>query len=114
LSGYTSGSLLQLHPAPMSGANNCADPGISSDDIEAMVDAEWASAAAPSAKIILAACANTSTTFGGLIALQNLLNASTPPPSIISMSYGECEAALGTTGKARRVAIRARTARTTG
>jgi subtilase family serine protease len=99
LSGYTSASLLQLHPAPVSGANNCADPGISSDDIEAMVDAEWASAAAPGAKIVLAACANTSTTFGGLIALQNLLNASTPPP-IVSISYGECEAALGTAGNA--------------
>lgn len=100
LSGYTSASLVQVHPAPKSGANNCADPGISDNAIEAEVDAEWASAAAPGAKILVAACADTSTVFGGLIAVQNLINANVPPPSIISMSYGECEAALGTAGNA--------------
>ena len=35
----------------------------------------------------MASCADTTTTFGGLIALQNLINAGTPPPSI--MSIGE-------------------------
>lgn len=99
LSGYTAGSLVQLHPAPRSGANNCADPGINGNAIEAEVDAQWASAAAPSAKIVVAACADTSTLFGGLIAVQNLIEASAPPP-IISMSYGECEAGLGTAGNA--------------
>ena len=34
---------------------------------------------------------DTSTTFGGLIALQNLISASTAPPSIMSISYGRCE-----------------------
>ncbi|MBN8886009.1 MAG: S8/S53 family peptidase [Rudaea sp.] len=99
LAGYTTASLVQVHPAPKNGANNCADPGISGTAIEAEVDAEWASAAAPGAKIVVAACADTSTLFGGLIAVQNLIEASVPPP-IISMSYGECEAALGTAGNA--------------
>ena len=100
LSGYTSGSLVQMHPgAVKAGDNNCADPGINANAIEAEVDAEWASAAAPSAKIIVAACADTSTVFGGLIALQNLIDSKTPPP-IVSMSYGECEAGLGTAGNA--------------
>ncbi len=40
------------------------------------------------------ACASTRTTFGGLIALQNLVNGSAPPP-IVSISYGECEAENG-------------------
>ncbi len=92
LSGYSTGKLEQLHPAPRSGANNCADPGVNTADIEAILDAEWASAAAPGATIKLVSCADSSTTFGGLIAMQNLLNANTAPPPIISMSYGECEA----------------------
>ncbi|MFT3790167.1 MAG: S53 family peptidase [Rudaea sp.] len=103
LSGYTTGSLVQSHPAPTSGTNNCADPGINANAIEAEVDAQWASAAAPGAKIVVAACADTSTLFGGLIAVQNLLEASAPP-QIISVSYGECEAGLGTTGNAAYVA----------
>ncbi|HEY8010748.1 MAG TPA: S53 family peptidase [Rudaea sp.] len=99
LSGY-SGKLLQLHPSPGGGASNCADPGINSADAEAILDAEWASAAAPGATIELAACADTNTTFGGLIAVQNLINGSAAPPAIISMSYGECEAYNGATANA--------------
>ena len=77
LSGYTSGTFTQVHPAPPSGANNCSNPGVNGDDGEAILDAEWASAAAPSAAIELASCANTRTTFGGLIALVNLINEGT-------------------------------------
>jgi len=43
------------------------------------------------AAIEVVACANTRTTFGGLIALQNLVNNKTTHPSIVSISYGECE-----------------------
>jgi subtilase family serine protease len=101
LSTYTTGSLTTVHPAPASGANNCLDPGVPSggDDGEANLDAEWASAAAPGAAIQVAACADTRTTFGGLIAIQNLISSKTPP-AIISMSYGECEAANGAAANA--------------
>src|SRR5580658_6864153 len=99
LSSYTGGSFSQVHPAPPSGTNNCADPGINSDDGEAILDAEYASAAAPSAAIELAAC-NDTATFGGLIALQNLLNESSTPPAIVSVSYGDCEAFNGATSNA--------------
>ena len=101
LSTYTSGSLATVHPAPASGLNNCLDPGVPSggDDGEAILDAEWASAAAPGAAIQVAACANSRTTFGGLIAIQNLINGKTPP-AIISMSYGECEAENGASANA--------------
>ncbi|MGB6688129.1 MAG: S53 family peptidase [Terracidiphilus sp.] len=93
LSGYTAGSFKQVHPAPKSGANNCANPGVNpdGDDMEAILDAEYASAAAPGATIELASCNNTNTTFGGQIALQNILNESKTPPALISMSYGDCE-----------------------
>ncbi len=47
LSQYTAGTLTKLNPAPASGVNNCSDPGVNSDDSEAILDAEWASAAAP-------------------------------------------------------------------
>jgi len=92
LNQYTSGSLVALHPAPASGFSNCAAPGTrNGDDFEAIIDAEWASAAAPDATVVVASCADTRTTYGGLIALQNLLNSATPP-QVISVSYGECEA----------------------
>jgi uncharacterized membrane protein len=92
LSGYTGGSLTQVHPS------GCTNPGVNADDGEAVLDVEWASAAAPSATIELASCADT-TTFGGLIALQNLINGSNPP-AIVSISYGECEALNGASANA--------------
>ncbi len=94
LSGYTTGSFTQVQP---SGANNCSDPRVNDDQDEAILDAEWASAAAPGAAIELASCADTSTTFGGLLALQNLINASGTPPAIVSISYADCEASNGLT-----------------
>ena len=94
LSSYASGSLEQVHPAPSSGPNNCIDPKATGDDFEATLDVEYASAAAPSAAIELASCSSTST-WGGLIALQNILNGSGIPPAIVSISYGGCESLLG-------------------
>jgi subtilase family serine protease len=99
LSSFAAGSFTQVHPAPPSGTNNCTDPGVNGDDGEAILDAEYASAAAPSATIELASCSNTST-FGGLIAIQNLLNESSAPPAIMSVSYGFCEAGNGASSNA--------------
>ncbi len=90
LSSYTAGSFTEEHPG------NCTNPGVNADDGEAILDAEWASAAAPSAAIVLASCADTSATFGGLIALNNLINGS-KPPKIVSISYGESESENGAT-----------------
>lgn len=98
---YPSGALSQLHPAPASGRNDCQDPGVVPGGVEeeAILDAEWASAAAPGASIQVASCADSRTTFGGLIALQNLLSQPTPP-AIVSISYGDCEADNGATANA--------------
>jgi len=98
LSQYTSGSLVTTHPAPPSGADNCIDPGVNGDDGEAILDAEWASAAAPGAAIVVGSCADTAT-YGLFIAIQNLVNSSNPPP-IISLSYGYCEPANGAASNA--------------
>jgi len=93
-SAYPEGALLQTNP-PISPVNNCVDPGVNGNDDEAILDAEWASAAAPSATIEVASCLDTTTGFGGFLALQNLLNTSSAPPAIVSISYGEPEPSLG-------------------
>jgi subtilase family serine protease len=101
LSTYISASLSTVHPAPLNGPNNCTAPGvIPPNDAEAILDAEWASAAAPSAAIVMATCADSGTTFGGLIAVQNLINSNTPPPAIMSISYGQCETENGASANA--------------
>ena len=94
LTKYTGASLTQVHPSGSGTA--CTNPGVNGDEGEAILDTEWASAGAPSAAIVLASCSDTSTNFGGLIALQNLV-ANPNPPGVVSVSYGECEAYSGAT-----------------
>ena len=95
LSSYTQGSFTQVHP-------NCTDPGTNADDGEAAIDVEVATGIAPSATIELLSCPTNAngTTFGGLIALQNLLNLPGPYPGVVSVSYGVCEAFNGNGGNA--------------
>jgi subtilase family serine protease len=97
---YPFGTLSQVSPT---GAITCTNPGFQGsstdpgygDDGEAAIDVEWATAAAPNAAIILAACEDTSA-FGGLIALENTLNGPAASlPSVVSISYGEAEASNG-------------------
>ena len=99
------GTVTQTHPAPPTGPNNCADQPDTNDggDAEVAIDMEYASASAPNAAIQVAVCKDTGATFGGLIALENLLNAtgaSTTGPAIVSISYGESESQNGATQNA--------------
>ena len=102
LGKYAAGNLSQYNPGPLT-TNNCSAPstgrgypagsGINSDDVEASIDVQWATAAAPSASIINAACASPRGGFGGLTAIQNILNhPNADNVDVISMSYGESEA----------------------
>jgi subtilase family serine protease len=102
LARYAAGSLTAVHPS--GGAGNCQAPGVNPDDVEATLDAEWSSAAAPDAAILVAACASTEVTFGGTIAMVNLINA-TNPPNIVSISYGICEVENGESGNAAFTSI---------
>jgi subtilase family serine protease len=105
LSVYTAGSLTTIHPAPPFGTTNCTDPGVVHLDTgEAALDAEYASAGAPSAAIILASCKDTATIDAELTAIQNLTN-SNNHPFVISDSYGTCEAFNGATSNAAYYAI---------
>ncbi len=97
---FPNGSFWQIHPQPANGVNNpCFDPGVNTDDDEAILDAEWASAVAPEAKIVLASCANTNVNGGIQIALQNLLYDNVKP-TLISISFGQSEAENGSSQNA--------------
>ncbi|WP_158543190.1 S53 family peptidase [Dyella psychrodurans] len=92
--GLPAASFSQVHPG------GCTNPGVLvGNDGEAELDVEYAGAAAPGATLELASCADTSTEFGGLIALNNLVNTGSPP-AIVSISYGECEVRNGATQNA--------------
>jgi hypothetical protein len=83
VANYPGASLTTIHP-------NCTDPGVNPDDAEAIIDAEYASAAAPSAAIVMAVCDDF------VAMLQTMFNnPNTYPPAIVSLSYGECEAVNG-------------------
>ena len=103
LSGYTSGTLSTIHPAPPSGATNCTDPGVNGDNFETTLDTEYSTAAAPSAAIVVASC-DSSVVDGILVALQNLISFASPP-AIISVSYGGCEVGSGAASNAAYNAI---------
>jgi hypothetical protein len=91
---FPAGTYTQVHPG------GCADPGTNGDDGEAAIDVEVASAVAPSAAIELISCPSATLTFGGVLALQNLINGSGPYPGVVSSSYGLCEALTGAGGNA--------------
>ena len=99
LNKYSGATFTQVSPT---GTAACANPGVNGDEGEAILDAEYSSASAPSAAIVLAACSDTganNATFGGLKAIQNMI-AEPNHPNIFSMSYGECEAENGATANA--------------
>jgi subtilase family serine protease len=116
------GTFAIVHPQPVSGASNCADPDVANpkgtkyydpDDGETLLDAEWSTAIAPGANIVVATCASftnngdgtysyaTDNFFGGVfIAATNLINAPTGRPDIISASYGYGESFTDSASKA--------------
>jgi subtilase family serine protease len=86
LDKFTRGNFRQLYPG-------CTSPGQNGDEVEAALDVEWASAAAPDANVELSACANSATTSGLDLAILGLINYA--PPDIITDSYGLCETITG-------------------
>jgi len=92
--GLPTANFSQVHP------ESCTNPGdVAGNDGEAELDVEYAGAAAPGATLELVSCKDTSTTFGGLVAMEDLLEAGNAP-TIWSVSYGECEAENGATQNA--------------
>jgi subtilase family serine protease len=92
--GLPAATFSQVHP------ESCTNPGdVVGNDGEAELDVEYSGAAAPGATLELVSCKDSSTTFGGLIAMEDLLEAGSAP-TIWSVSYGECEAENGATQNA--------------
>ncbi len=88
LSGFA-GKFVSLHPGA------CTDPGFTGDEVEAAIDAEWASAPAPDATIVEASCSSSETGFGVMTSLQNLVETNASPATVYSISYGGCESGSG-------------------
>jgi subtilase family serine protease len=99
--GKFGGTFTQMNPAAPSGVNNCNDPTVAQfgESGETLLDAEWSTAIAPGANIVVATCSDynadqtayaTDNFFGGVyLAADNLINAADGSrPNIISASYG--------------------------
>ena len=95
------GTFTLVHPAPVSGTNNCTDPdaisnpGIpapNTDDTTTLESAEWATALAPGANVVVASCADVAGEpwLGTIIAATNLINGSVRP-DIISVGATQDE-----------------------
>ncbi len=69
------------------------DPGQNDDEIEALLDTEWSGAIAPKATVNLVVAASTNTADGIDLSAQYAVNHNAG--SVISVSFGACEAAMG-------------------
>jgi len=76
------------------------DPGVleGGAEAEADLDVEWAGAVAKGANIDVVVSQSTESTFGGDLSALYIIDNDLAP--VMSASYGECEAFLGTTGNA--------------
>ena len=77
---------------------NGADPGVASSGElgEVELDTEWSGAVAPAASIQVVVSASTKTTDGVALSAQYIVNQSLAP--VVSVSFGNCESALGRAG----------------
>ena len=85
---------------------NGTDPGVQpgGNETEAVLDTEWSGAVAENAAVTLVVSADTTTTFGGDLSAEYIIDnqATSGSPvdgaSILSYSYGACELFVGTAG----------------
>lgn len=72
------------------------DPGLNDAETEADLDVQWAGGVAPNATIELVVAQSTEASLGADIAAEYAVDNNLAP--ILNVSYGICEAALGTSG----------------
>ena len=77
---------------------NGTDPGISdvNEESEAVLDVEWSGAMAKNATVKFVTSASTNSSDGVYLSAQYIVNHNTAP--VMSVSFGLCEAALGSSG----------------
>ena len=85
--GLPAGTLQTMHSG--------ADPGITGSEGENIEDTEMVSATAPGAKVILVADVDNATTNGLITGITYIVDNEIAP--ILTMSYGACEADMGST-----------------
>ncbi|HTD55610.1 MAG TPA: Ig-like domain repeat protein [Silvibacterium sp.] len=76
------------------GINNPDGPN--GDSVEAYLDVEWSGAVAPNAQIDLIIAADTAIQNGLTLALEHAIYGNVAP--VVSLSFGACESALGSSG----------------
>jgi subtilase family serine protease len=86
--GVTATMNLTINQGYTNGSFTCTDPGTTSDEDEAVLDAEWASSVAPSATVLFMACANGSTN-GIFESAEAVVDFNLAP--VMSLSYGAPE-----------------------
>jgi len=73
------------------------DPGlVDGDESESLLDLEWANAVAPGVSVVLVSAQDTETTSGIDLAALHAIESNVA--GVMSLSYSECEAHLGTAG----------------
>jgi hypothetical protein len=77
---------------------NGPDPGIIGDETEALLDVSWSGAVAKNATIDFVASASTETSLGVDLSALYIVDNDLAP--VMSESYGDCEAVLGSAGNA--------------
>ncbi len=92
-----------LPPNPLQVTLNGADPGRNSDEVEALLSAEWAGAAAPGAKIVLAAAASTNATDGLDLSLAAIVDQALA--RIVAAGFSSCEAGMSEAHQAFYAAV---------
>src|SRR5271166_759732 len=77
---------------------NGTNPGVlsSSEQTEATLDVEWSGASAPKASVQLVVSASTNTSDGIALSSQYIVNNNLAP--VMTLSFGNCEAAIGAAG----------------
>jgi len=77
---------------------NGTNPGVlsSGEQTEATLDVEWSGASAPKASIQFVVSASTNTSDGITLSSQYIVNHNLAP--VMTLSFGNCEAAIGTAG----------------
>jgi len=91
-------STFELPPNAPTVVLNGSDPGIVSSDeqTEAELDVEWSGAVARNASIQFVLSASTNSTDGALLSSEYIVNHNLAP--VLSSSFGQCEAVIGTSG----------------
>jgi subtilase family serine protease len=90
-------TMFGLSPSNLTIFINGTDPGTSpNDEPEADIDTQWSGAVAKGASIYYVASASTNTAFGVDLSAQYIVDNNSA--AILTDSYGQCEAFLGTAG----------------